>query len=89
MQYIDTVVEPWPGFYFGSTLPNAERTNYPLREEVRGAGQDYAGGPTAVSCCGANPGMVSWLLKEALLRLATRQRASRPICQSTREGWAS
>ena len=28
------------------------------------------GGTTAVSCCGANPGMVSWLLKEALLRLA-------------------
>jgi homospermidine synthase len=27
VQYIDTVVEPWPGFYFGSPLPNAERTN--------------------------------------------------------------
>ena len=35
VQYLDTVVEPWPGFYFGSTLPNAERTNYPLRERVR------------------------------------------------------
>ena len=23
VQYIDTVVEPWPGFYFGSPLPNA------------------------------------------------------------------
>ena len=34
VQYIDTVVEPWPGFYFGSPLPNAERTNYPLRERV-------------------------------------------------------
>ncbi|MFN3282592.1 MAG: homospermidine synthase [Tabrizicola sp.] len=70
VQYIDTVVEPWPGFYFGSTLPNAERTNYPLREKVRELGKAYPGGPTAVSCCGANPGMVSWLLKEALLRLA-------------------
>ncbi len=68
--YLDTVVEPWPGFYFGSTLPNAERTNYPLRERVRALGKAYVGGPTAVSCCGANPGMVSWLLKEALLRLA-------------------
>ena len=27
VQYVDTVVEPWPGFYFGSALPNAERTN--------------------------------------------------------------
>ena len=68
VQYIDTVVEPWPGFYFGSTLPNADRTNYPLRERVRELGKAYVGGPTAVSCCGANPGMVSWLLKEALLR---------------------
>jgi homospermidine synthase len=70
VQYIDTVVEPWPGFYFGSTLPNADRTNYPLREKVRALGKSYPGGPTAVSCCGANPGMVSWLFKEALLRLA-------------------
>lgn len=70
VQYLDTVVEPWPGFYFGSTLPNAERTNYPLREKVRALGKSYPGGPTAVSCCRANPGMVSWLLKEALLRLA-------------------
>ncbi len=71
VQYIDTVVEPWPGFYFGSPLPNAERTNYPLREKVRALGKRFAGGPTAVSCCGANPGMVSWLFKEALLRLAS------------------
>jgi homospermidine synthase len=42
----------------------------PLRERVRKLGKAYVGGPTAVSCCGANPGMVSWLLKEALLRLA-------------------
>ena len=85
--YLDTVIEPWPGFYFGSTVPNAERTNYPLREEVRALGQTYPGGPTAISCCGANPGMVSWLLKEALLRLAadTGQPADAP---ATRQGWA-
>ena len=28
------------------------------------------GGPTAVSCCGANPGMVSWFVKQALLNVA-------------------
>lgn len=87
VQYIDTVVEPWPGFYFGSPLPNADRTNYPLRERVRELGKSYVGGPTAVSCCGANPGMVSWLLKEALLRLAadTGVQAN----PSTREDWAA
>lgn len=86
VQYIDTVVEPWPGFYFGSTLPNAERTNYPLREKVREIGRRYPGGATAVSCCGANPGMVSWLLKEALLRLA--QDTGHSVSPSTREDWA-
>ena len=87
VQYIDTVVEPWPGFYFGSTLPNAERTNYPLRERVRELGKAYVGGPTAVSCCGANPGMVSWLLKEALLQLTldTGGKAD----PKSREDWAA
>ncbi len=86
VQYIDTVVEPWPGFYFGSTLPNAERTNYPLREKVRALGKEFDGGPTAVSCCGANPGMVSWLLKEALLRLAAD--TGIPAAPASRDDWA-
>ncbi len=84
--YLDTVVEPWPGFYFGSSLPNAERTNYPLREKVRALGKSYVGGPTAVSCCGANPGMVSWLLKEALLRLAADTGVA--AAPQSREDWA-
>ena len=87
VQYLDTVVEPWPGFYFGSTLPNADRTNYPLRERVRELGKSYLGGPTAVSCCGANPGMVSWLLKEALLRLAADTGVEAE--PKSREDWAT
>ena len=86
VQYIDTVVEPWPGFYFGSTLPNADRTNYPLREKVRALGRNHVGGPTAVSCCGANPGMVSWLYKEALLRLAADTGVT--AAPKTRADWA-
>ncbi len=68
--YIDTVVEPWPGFYFDLDADPSERTNYALREAMRAEKRAQPGGTTAVSCCGANPGMVSWLLKEALLRLA-------------------
>lgn len=86
VQYIDTVVEPWPGFYFGSTLPNADHTNYPLREKVRALGRNHVGGPTAVSCCGANPGMVSWLYKEALLRLAADTGVT--AAPKTRAEWA-
>lgn len=68
--YIDTVVEPWPGLYFNSEIPVEDRTNYALRERVRREKAVNPGGTTAISCCGANPGMVSWLAKEALLNLA-------------------
>jgi homospermidine synthase len=83
--YIDTVVEPWAGFYF-ETTENAARTNYALRQAVRDEAARNPGGTTAVSCCGANPGMVSWFVKEALLRLAsdTGRDATAP---ATREGW--
>ena len=30
--YIDTVVEPWPGFYYDSERDNATRTNHALRQ---------------------------------------------------------
>ena len=70
--YIDAGTDPWGDFYFSSSYSNAVRTNYYLREQLRGEqrSQDNSA-PTAVSCCGANPGMVSWLLKEALLQLAS------------------
>ena len=69
--YIDTVIEPWPGFYFDSSLGPEARTNYALRETVLEARRKNPGGTTAVSCCGANPGMVSWFVKQALLNVAT------------------
>jgi homospermidine synthase len=68
--YIDTVVEPWPGFYFDSKLGPEARSNYALRETVLAARRKSPGGATAVSCCGANPGMVSWFVKQALLNIA-------------------
>jgi homospermidine synthase len=30
--YIDTVIEPWKGFYFDEKMPTEQRTNYALRE---------------------------------------------------------
>src|SRR5882757_90385 len=65
--YIDTVVEPWPGFYFDKSAGPEARTNNALRATVRA---EKANNPTtAISCCGANPGMVSWFVKQALLDL--------------------
>ena len=85
--YIDTVIEPWAGVYFDLSRPPHERTNYALREQLRTLARELGGGATAVSCCGANPGMVSWLLKEALLQLAADLGRPQPA-PGTREGWA-
>jgi homospermidine synthase len=69
--YIDTVVEPWPGFYFDKGAGSAARSNYALRETVLAERRKNPGGTTAISCCGANPGMVSWFVKQALVNLAS------------------
>ena len=86
--YIDTVVEPWPGFYYSKNLGNEERTNYALRETVLAERRNKPGGATAVSCCGANPGMVSWFVKQALVNLAADAGATAPEPKSRGE-WAA
>jgi homospermidine synthase len=69
--YLDTSTEPWPGIYTDRSAPPAQRTNYQLREEVlalRRSGNPKQ--PTVLMTLGANPGLVSFLLKQALLDLA-------------------
>ncbi|MCA3554517.1 saccharopine dehydrogenase C-terminal domain-containing protein [Aestuariivirga sp.] len=85
--YIDTVIEPWPGFYYNTRVPQGERTNYAMREKMLDLKRALGPGPTAVSCCGANPGMVSWFVKRALMDIAraTKTKAAEP---TTRDGWA-
>jgi len=87
--YVDTVVEPWLGFYFDKNVNNADRTNYALRETLLAEKRDNPGGPTAVSTCGANPGMVSWFVKQALLNLAKDLGMTfEEPAQDDRQGWA-
>ncbi len=85
--YIDTVIEPWPGFYYNGNVDNASRTNYALREKLLALKAKLGKGPTAVSCCGANPGMVSWFVKRALLNMAAdfKLKTTKP---TTRPEWA-
>ncbi len=87
--YVDTVVEPWLGFYFDESKDNSERTNYALRETLLAEKRRNPGGPTAVSTCGANPGMVSWFVKQALVNLAADilPNAAEPET-GDRAGWA-
>ena len=85
--YIDTVVEPWAGFYFSKDKGQGERTNYALRQTVRDEKARSPGGTTAISCCGANPGMVSWFVKQALMDLS-RDLGRHDAMPADRDGWA-
>lgn len=85
--YVDTVAEPWKGFYTDTSLSVSQRSNYALRQAVLDLRSELEGGPTAVSCCGANPGMVSWFVKQALLNVAADCGVEQPEPKS-REEWA-
>jgi homospermidine synthase len=68
--YLDTCIEPWPGGYTDPGLSPAARSNYALRESALALRKGGRGGPTAVLTHGANPGLVSHFVKQALLDVA-------------------
>ena len=68
--YLDTCIEPWPGGYTDPSLPPSARSNYALRESALALRARYPRGPTAVLTHGANPGLVSHFVKQALINLA-------------------
>ncbi len=84
--YIDTVVEPWLGYYTNPKLSISQRSNYWLREEMLALKRKVVRGATAISCCGANPGMVSWFVKQALLDVAKDTGANAEV-PTDRAGW--
>lgn len=69
--YLDTSIEPWQGGYTDNNASLSERSNYMLREQALAFGQKQKVAPTAVICQGANPGIISGFLKQALLNVAT------------------
>ena len=87
VSYLDTCIEPWAGHHLDASVAVQQRTNYALREAALALRRGRRNGPTAVLTHGANPGLISHLLKQALLNLAadngpyTRQPARR-------EDWA-
>ena len=85
--YLDTCIEPWPGGYTDPATPAAKRTNYSLREDalaLRGNGERQ---PTAVLTHGANPGLVSHLVKQAMVNIAADLKLEAGKMRS-REDWA-
>jgi homospermidine synthase len=83
--YLDTCIEPWAGGYVDVQVPPSARSNYALREEALSLRR--RGGPTAIITHGANPGLVSHLVKQALLDLA-EQTGVGETTPSSREQWA-
>src|SRR5580704_4155871 len=84
--YLDTCIEPWPGGYTDPTMPASKRTNYAMREEALALRVGNPRAPTAVLTHGANPGLVSHFVKQALLNIAVDSQlaASTP---TTRGEW--
>jgi homospermidine synthase len=68
--YLDTCIEPWPGGYTDTSVSPSLRSNYAMREKAHALRAAFKGGPTAVLTHGANPGMVSHFVKQALLNIA-------------------
>src|SRR5437762_7522502 len=85
--YLDTCIEPWPGGCTDPSLPPSARSNYALRESALALRGRYPRGPTAVLTHGANPGLVSHFVKQALVDLA-RNAGLRDAVPATRTEWA-
>ena len=85
--YLDTSIEPWSGGYTDSSKSVSQRSNYALREEVLAFGRANGPGPTAIVTHGANPGLASAFVKQALLDIAadTGVVVKKPACH---EEWA-
>lgn len=86
--YIDTCIEPWAGGYTDSSMAAGQRTNYALREQALALRAGHERAPTAVMTHGANPGLVSHFIKQALLNIAADGGIDVPE-PTTREGWAA
>ncbi len=86
--YLDTCIEPWAGGYADPSLAPSARSNYALRETALHLRERHPSGPTAVITHGANPGLVSHFVKQALLDIArdTGVAAGKP---ASRAAWAS
>jgi len=85
--YLDTCIEPWPGGYTDPNLPPSARSNYALRESALTLRRRYPHGPTAVVTHGANPGLVSHFVKQALIDLARDHGIDAAVPQA-RADWA-
>jgi homospermidine synthase len=86
--YLDTCIEPWVGGYTDPSLTPSQRSNYALRENALALAVPGRARPTAVLAHGANPGLVSHFVKQALLDIA-RDTGADPVVPASRQDWAA
>jgi homospermidine synthase len=86
--YLDTCIEPWAGGYTDPSLTPSQRSNYALRESALALAAPGQQAPTAVLTHGANPGLVSHFVKQALLHIA-RDTGAGQVVPASRDEWAA
>ena len=86
--YLDTCIDSWLGESTNHNLPVSRRSLYALREEVLVLKEKWKHtSTTSVLAHGANPGVISHLVKQALLNMA-RDGGNDIDIPGTREAWA-
>jgi homospermidine synthase len=86
--YIDTSIEPWPNYYDNPDIPTDRRTTYHLRHITFQMAKRWpARSASALVTHGANPGLITYLAKQAIMDVAGFQGidAAKP---ARREDWA-
>jgi homospermidine synthase len=87
--YIDSCNEPWAGGYSDPNASASQRSNYAFREQALTLKSKLkSNGATAVITHGANPGIVSQFVKQALLNIARDTNEKIEQIPTTSEQWA-
>ena len=85
--YLDTCIEPWAGGYVDPNATVESRSNYAMRLDALKLRDRAKDAPTAVLTHGANPGLVSHLVKQALMNIAKDTHVD-PGAPASRADWA-
>ena len=85
--YLDTCIEPWAGGYTDPNMSVESRSNYAMRLKALRLRDNAGESPTAVLTHGANPGLVSHLVKQALLNIAADTGLGSEV-PASRAAWA-
>jgi homospermidine synthase len=85
--FTDSCIEPWAGGYTDPTVSASRRSNYGQREEVLALRKKFPKGPTVIPTHGANPGLITHWVKQALVDLG-RDILGRTDIPKSRAEWA-